>query len=107
MELLRNFLQDENSENFDNLWHILGMLVFTSVQMIGDLDQSKDRILRYLSSSPSIIRSFAQTPAWQDTICQFVCCKRRDEPNPASNLPPIVVSSSSKINGSSGKMTNW
>ncbi|RNA18008.1 neurobeachin [Brachionus plicatilis] len=114
LELLRNFLQDENSApNFDNLWHILGMLVFTPVQMIGDLDllvkartEACEEILRYLSSSPSTIRSFTQTPAWQDTICQFVCCKRRDEPNPASNLPPIVVSSSSKINGSSDEMTN-
>ncbi|RMZ98635.1 hypothetical protein BpHYR1_031473 [Brachionus plicatilis] len=36
-----------NEKNFIcNLWHILGMLVFTPVQMIGDLDQSKDRSVR-------------------------------------------------------------
>lgn len=114
LELLKNFLLEENSiQNFDNLWHILSMFVFNPVQLIGDTEllikiriEACEEILKYLNSNPNSIQYFTHTPAWQDIICQFLCFKRKEETNTGSNLPPIVVSSSSKLSRLNDEMTN-
>ena len=114
LEFLKNFLLEENTiQNFDNLWHILSMFVFNPVQMISDVEllikiriEACEEILKYLSSNPNSIQYFTHTPAWQDIICQFLCFKRKQETNTGNNLPPIVVSSTSKLNRSNDEMTN-
>lgn len=106
IELLENFLQDETTtQNYENLWHILSMLTLSPVTLITDPDQmvrirvkSIELVFKFVFSNPNNIRQLTKSPSWQDIICQFLCYKKKEVLNQGSNLPPIIVSSSSMIN---------
>ncbi|CAF0785781.1 unnamed protein product [Brachionus calyciflorus] len=113
IELLEIFLQDENSiQSFDNLWHIMSMLSLSPVTLISDPDlmiktrlKACELIFKYVFTNSN--RQMTKTPAWQDIICQFFCYKKRDNLNRDTNLPPIIVSTTSMMETIANESDEW